>query len=41
MIFAKIFSCKIIEDNLLREVCVGDFELQKCEKSELFSEKYG
>jgi len=41
IIFSKTSNCKIIENDLIREVCVGDFELQKCEKAESFSEKHG
>src|SRR3989339_33844 len=40
-IFAQHSKCKVIEDNLLCEVCVGNFELQKCKKIDSFSEKYG
>lgn len=40
MIFAQNSQCEIIENELLREVCVGDFELCKYELSDAFFEKH-
>ena len=41
MIFARTSGCRVIEDEGLREVCVGDFELCRYQESELFIEKHG
>lgn len=40
-IFAEMSQCEVIENDALREVCVGDFELCTYEKTELFIEKQG
>lgn len=40
-IFAQTTLCEIIEDELLAEVCVGDFELCKYEESDAFYEAHG
>ena len=40
-IFANFSNCKIIEENLLREVDVGDFENQAYSQSEKFLKKKG
>jgi broad specificity phosphatase PhoE len=39
-IFAKTSECKVIEDELLREVDVGDFELCKYKLSDAFFEEH-
>ena len=41
MIFAQASQCEIAENELLREVDVGDYELCKYEISDSFLEKHG
>ena len=41
MFFAQTSQCDVIENELLREVCVGDFELCKYEKSDAFFDRHG
>ncbi len=41
IIFAKTSKCEVIENELLREVDVGDFELCKYEESDAFYEEHG
>ena len=40
MIFTKNSQCYVIENELLSEICVGDFELCKYELSDAFFEKH-
>ncbi|MFC1616372.1 histidine phosphatase family protein [Patescibacteria group bacterium] len=40
MIFARTSQCEVVENDLLKEVCVGDFELCKYETSDAFFEKH-
>ena len=40
-IFAEVSQCDVVENELLREVDVGDYELCKYETSDSFLEKHG
>ena len=41
LIFAEISQCEVIENDALREVCVGDFELCAYKKVDAFSAEQG